>query len=253
MNNPAAKLSREIKLTAELGFDYLELTLEPPQARSDELDAGTVAQQLGDAGLGVVGHTAWFLPLADPYPRVRQAAIDQLRADLDLLAELPCDICTIHPHRGGPLGYSESERLGLLRESVAAVAEHGRQVGVRVLLENLNGFIGDAKRLAKHLFEPLPELGLTLDVAHANLDGRNQVPAFLERLGERLAHLHVSDHNQRDDLHLPIGAGRLALHDAIRLVKAAGYDAGVTLEVFGTAPEFVRMSREVITRWWNET
>jgi hypothetical protein len=64
-------------------------------------------------------------------------------------------------------------------------------------------------------FEPVmdevPDLGLTLDVGHANLDGAvNKSIAITEKFGNLIRHVHLHDNrggqSKDDDLHLPIGA-----------------------------------------------
>ncbi|MBI2300821.1 MAG: sugar phosphate isomerase/epimerase [Armatimonadetes bacterium] len=251
MNNPAGRLSKEIAQTAALGFDYLELTLEPPKAASHGLRPRQVRRELDDAELGVVGHTAFYLPITDPFPRVRQAAVDQLRADLDFFAAIGCPVCTVHAHRGVSVGHTEVDRLKLQADSFARLTEHGDGLGVQVLLENTIGFCGDPDRLAQYLFEPLPSLGLTLDVAHAGLGvAKNRTPRFLELLGCRLRHVHISDNDTQSDLHQPLGTCRLPLKQLVQQVRATGYDAGFTLEVFGTYPEYVEVSRQLLARWW---
>jgi sugar phosphate isomerase/epimerase len=254
MNNPSVALPEEIALTARLGFDYLELTLEPPGAAAEDLDAREVAARLRDAGLGVVGHTAWFLPLADIFPRVRRAAIDQLRVDLDFLAAVGADRCTIHPHRARGVSGAAAERMKGSAEALAVLVEHGREVGVTAMVENLDdNLFGDPALMKKHLFGPVPELRLTLDLGHAGIGVPvNRTPRFLELLGDRLHHVHVSDNDTRQDLHLPLGSSRQPLKKMVRAVRQAGYDAGITLEVFGTSSDYVAFSRELMTRWWQD-
>lgn len=252
MNHPAQPLGDEIARTAALGFDYLELTLEPPEARADRVVPELVRRQLSDAGLGVIGHTAYYLPIGDPFPRVRQAATDQLREDLDVLAEVGAECCTVHPWRGVVLSGTEVERLRWQAETYAQLVEHGSQVGVTVMLENLTGFIGDPRLLKRHVFDAVPELKLNLDVAHAGLGvGSNLTPSFLKLLGDRLHHVHVSDNNGREDLHLPVGAGLLPLRELVGQVRAFGYDAGITLEVFSAETRYQQLSAEIVRDWWS--
>ena len=253
MNNPAARLGREITLTAELGFDYLELTVEPPQAASAGLNAASLRRQVADAGLGVVGHTAFYLPIADPFPRVRQAAVDQLRADFDFLAAVGCPFVTVHPCRGVVNGFTEAERLDLQAESYAALVAHAEPLGLQVLCENIFGYIGDPERLKRHLFDPLPALGLNLDIAHTYVQDTSQrFDRFLCLLGDRLAHVHISDNDGGSDQHLPVGAVRLPLKDCLAKLRRHGYDQRLTLEVFSAHKEYVALSRELVRRWWDE-
>ncbi len=122
---------------------------------------------------------------------------------------------------------------------------------MQVLCENLSGFVGDPELLHEHLFNPLPSLGLNLDVAHAALEVPvNRTDHFLDLLGDRLVHVHVSDNDGRQDLHQPVGTVRLPLQSLLRQVQATGYDAGITLEVFVDDPRYVALSREIVAAWW---
>lgn len=253
MNDPTSRVEKQVTLAAQLEFDYFELTLEPPKARFDQLKAPKLRRALNEAGLGVLGHTAYWLPIGDSFPRVRQAAVDQLKDDLDFFAELGCEKCTVHPNQGSGPGYNPVERLDLLCDSFSQLVAHGADVGVMVLLENLKGFVGDPALLKKHVFDELPELRLTLDTAHAALEVRtSRVQAFLDLLGDRLQHVHMSDNDAQRDLHQPLGTCRLACKRDLRLLHQHNYDGTFTLEVFVGQDEYVTLSRELIQRWWSE-
>jgi len=51
---------------ADAGFDFIDLTLEPPFAAVRNLDLQSVRTALEDHQLPVVGHTAYYLPLCHP-------------------------------------------------------------------------------------------------------------------------------------------------------------------------------------------
>jgi hypothetical protein len=62
-DNPARDPVKEFARARDLGFGFVDLTLEPPAARADQVDAGRLRRALEMYGLGVVGHTAYYLPL----------------------------------------------------------------------------------------------------------------------------------------------------------------------------------------------
>lgn len=253
MNNPAVSLRQEIEYTAEKGFDFIEITLEPPAAGVEKVKGPEVRRQLDDLGLEAVGHTAYYLQIASPLDRVRLAAVDELKRCLDVLAELRLPTMTVHPDYGILNGFEVKDILARNTESLAALVAHGKQAGVVVLLENLDRHLGSAENL-KQIFDPLPELGLTLDVAHANLwTPQNQTPELLEHLAARLRHVHFSDNNGgRDDLHLPLGAGKMLFKPLVRQLKAVGYDGTITLEVFSRERDYLLLSREKLREWWGQ-
>src|SRR5207245_9133695 len=109
----------------------------------------------------------------------------------------------------------------------------------------------------QQLAEPLdrlPELGLRLDIAHANLlREHNTTDDLLAAFGARLRHGHLHDNKGgASDLHLPRGAGNLDLPHYLRSLQATGYDGTITLEVFSPDPQHLAYSREVLRRVWDE-
>jgi sugar phosphate isomerase/epimerase len=80
----------------------------------------------------------------------------------------------------------------------------------------------------------------------------NTAPELMERYGDRLAHVHLHDNKGGDaDLHLPLGAGDMEVERYVRLLKASGYDATITLEVFTPDKHYVAYSRDVLRRMWD--
>ena len=75
MNNPMFDPVDEIETYARFGLDFIDLTLEPQAAYSGTLDIEGVRNALRRTGLGIVGHTAYYLPIASPLPQLRRAAV----------------------------------------------------------------------------------------------------------------------------------------------------------------------------------
>ncbi|MCU0494138.1 MAG: sugar phosphate isomerase/epimerase, partial [Chloroflexaceae bacterium] len=78
MNDPRRNAVDEARWAAANGLDFLDLTVEGPGAALEQIDAAQLKAVLDDGGMGVVGHTAWYLPFASPFARVRQAAADSV-------------------------------------------------------------------------------------------------------------------------------------------------------------------------------
>ena len=104
------------------------------------------------------------------------------------------------------------------------------------------------------LLNPLPDLGLHLDIGHANLMvPRNTTPDILAAFGDRLRHVHLHDNKGGGaDLHLPLGVGTVDFVRHIRALKASGYDGTITLEVFSPDKHYLAYSRDVLRRLWDE-
>jgi sugar phosphate isomerase/epimerase len=119
------------------------------------------------------------------------------------------------------------------------------------MIENLPGDYNSAPQLGE-LLDRVPELGLHLDIGHANLRvPHNTTDEILLAYGSRLRHVHLHDNRGGDaDLHLPLGAGTVDLVRAVRGLKRCNYDGTITLEVFTPDRRHLTYSRDVLRDAW---
>jgi sugar phosphate isomerase/epimerase len=244
MNNPFAPLLDEIARIGSEGFDFLDLTLEPPCAWP--VDAGAIRSALDKTGLEIVGHTAFFLPIASPYPALRSSAISLFADACEVFETLGATLVNVHPDpvtRSYPRDAAVAQNVSAMTE----LAEIAEARGLRLMLENLGPQFGAVEHL-----EPLlaadDRIGFHLDVGHANLGG-SRFAALLDAFGERLTHVHVSDNFGVDDLHLPLGAGSIDWPEVVDALRRRRYDGTVTVEVFSA--RYVSSSAELWRTWWN--
>ena len=253
MNFPGRSVLKEIHRIHEDGFDFLDLTLEPPAAWTP--NGKEVRSLLSDLGLSAVGHTAWYLPIASPFPELRQTARDLYRRALDTFAAAGVSLVNVHPDQKVPLQSIDRVRAANA-EAIGNLAEDAGERGIKLMVENLDRLFSGVDDL-KAVLEAVPDAGFHLDIGHANLrlglGQRNRTPELLAALGDRLAHVHISDNRGgAEDLHLPLGAGAIDWKWAARQLKDQGYDGTVTLEVFSREREHLRTSRRLWLRWWSE-
>jgi sugar phosphate isomerase/epimerase len=104
------------------------------------------------------------------------------------------------------------------------------------------------------LLDPLPELGLHLDIGHANLMViQSTVGELLAAYGSRLHHVHLHDNKGGGaDLHLPLGTGSVDVRGATRGLLGVGYNGTITLEVFTPDRHHLAYSRDLLQRLWSE-
>ena len=87
---------------------------------------------------------------------------------------------------------------------------------------------------------------LTLDTGHANIGnpGGRRILEFIEKLGHRIGHLHISDNfGERDD-HIPLGAGRIDFLKIVSALKQCEYADTATFEIFSEDRRELKMSRD---------
>ncbi len=88
MNHPGRPVLDEIRWMGAMKLDFIDLTLEPPLAATWKIDPAKILTALQEQGLKVVGHTAYYLPLASPFESVRRAAVDEMKRCLDAFAKI---------------------------------------------------------------------------------------------------------------------------------------------------------------------
>ena len=253
MNHPGRNPIKEIEWIAEMGFDFVDLTLEPPMAQPRQLDIPALRAVLDRTGLYVVGHTAYYLPLCSPFESLRRAAVQELEVCLDVFGQLGARWMNLHPDRQAPF----HDRKFIIERNLQSIREllpKARQYGIGLMIENLPGNFNTARQLSE-LLDPMPELGLHLDIGHANLLVElNSTDELLATYGRRLRHVHLHDNKGGNaDLHLPLGAGNLETDHHIRALQAIGYDATITLEVFSPDRRHLEYSLELLRQLWNDS
>ena len=252
MNHPEREVIAEISSMADLGMEFLDLTLEPPGAPSWDVDSKAIRAALDRHRMKVVGHTAWYLPMASAIPEIRKAAVAELRRCLQKFAEIGAKWMNIHPDRHTPWHPRRFYIEGNL-ESLCELLPDAQKYGVGLMIENLPGDYNSAPQLGE-LLDPLPELGLHLDIGHANLQvPYNTTEEILNAYGKRLRHVHLHDNKGgHADLHLPLGTGIVDVTRTVCALQKCGYDATITLEVFTPDPRYVTYSRDLLRATWNE-
>ena len=252
MNHPGRPVLEEIGWMAAMKLDFIDLTLEPPAAAVWNIDLPRIRAALDEQELQAVGHTAYYLPLASPFESLRRAAIEELKHCLEAFSKLGVRWMNLHPDRHTPLHSREfmiQRNLETFRELVSA----GRNLGVGLMIENLPGDLSTISLLSEWL-QPLPELGLHLDIGHSNLLlPENTADEIITAFGTRLKHVHLHDNKGgAADLHLPLGTGTIDVARHVRALKHSGYDGTITLEVFTGDPHYLAYSRDVLRRLWDE-
>ena len=246
MNDVARPLADELRAIAAHGYDFVDLTLEPPHAWP--VDGREVGRLVRESGLQAVGHTPPFLPLASPIAELRVAARHVFRKLLDEFVAAGIDVVNLHPDPSGAVGREEATARNAA--AVADLAADAADRGVRLMIENLGRNFGEPADL-RPIFAVAPAVAFHLDVGHANIgDGPNRTAAFLQAFGDRLAHVHVHDNDGTADQHLPLGEGTIDWPAIVEELRHSGYDGTVTIEVHGNI-EGRDGSLERWRTWWH--
>lgn len=255
MNFPVSPLLTEIDTFAEMRFDYLELAMDPPMAHHSTLlkSKDVIKQRLKDSGLGILCHLPTFVLTADLTEKIRRSSVDEMLRSLEVAAELGAKKVVLHPSivfGMGPfvMDIVTNYFFEFLIEMVAAA----KRLKLTICLENMmpRNLLGVEPADFEEIFELCPTLQMTLDTGHANIGTPAGIRLLdlVERFGNRIGHIHISDnHGKRDD-HLAVGQGTVDFSTLISRLVELGYDSTITLEVFDQDRQMLTESRDTIKR-----
>jgi len=256
MNFPIKPLRKEIEEIGELGFDYVELTMDPPEASPLKILAQKrqILELLNQFKMGILGHLPTFVWTSDLYESLRRVSLQENFEALEAAAELGIEKVVLHPGYITGLGKFVLDRAkGYGMDSIEAILKKAVTLNITLCIENM---FPQAHFLVhpyefQSFFESFPEIRLTLDIGHANLGGgKNKSSEFIRLYGYRIGHVHANDNFGKEDSHLPIGAGIIDFERIIKELKTAQYDETITLEVFSRDRDYLRISKEKIKRMW---
>ena len=186
-----------------------------------------------ESGLRLTVHGPWDdLEPGSTRERDRRHALAVHRRHLEAAAEIGAETYVVHPDYQGCAVPRDPRIVDALRRTFAELEEYQRELGVRIVVENLPG-VGFS-----HFGAPgdldLGELGLILDTGHAAICGT--LHDFLSEPHAELAHVHLHDNRgpaDAGDPHLPLGRGVVDARAVLRAARASG--ATVILELLDEA------------------
>jgi sugar phosphate isomerase/epimerase len=251
MNFPIKPILDELEEIAALGFEFMELSMDPPQAHYTTIRQikKSITQALKFHSMKLICHLPTFVSTADLTDSIRNASLQEMFSSLEVASELEAQKVVLHPgHIGGMGVFVMDIALKNAVESLEAIIVKAERLGLCICLENMfpkcqaffepNDFF--------NIFERFPKLKLTLDTGHANIGSQDgqRIFEFIKHFGRRIGHLHVSDNLGKRDDHLPIGAGKLDFSRIVKALKDLHYDDTVTLEIFSEDRSQLRKSRD---------
>ncbi len=248
------------------GIDGIELHLP---TEINESNADEIEKVLADNNLRIIqlcGHT-WTEKqykhgaLADSSEKVRQAAIDRVKAALDMGARFNVPISVLWPATDGndfPLQSGYITLYDRYVQSVWKILEyiHGNDYTTQLCIEPkpfeprghiIMGATAQALCVVNEVNDP--SFGINLDIGHSLIAGENVEDqlSLICRYG-KLYHTHFNDNDQQCDLDLPPGTVNfIRLVSVMYVLDEAGYDGWFGLDLFpyrDQPSKFIELSRD---------
>jgi D-psicose/D-tagatose/L-ribulose 3-epimerase len=218
------------------GYDGVEL----PVFEGDLSHYQRLAQALRDEGLACTTVTVVPDEARSPIsadPKSRAGALDRLRWAIDCSSALKSELMCGPFHQplavfsgAGPTADEKSWGA----EVHGAAADHAAQAGLALAIEPLNRFecyflntMADARDYVRRVGRP--NFGALYDTFHANIEEKDPIGVIGET-ADVIRHVHVSENDRGTP-----GRGHVDFSATFRALRAAGYDAWLTIEAFGQA------------------
>jgi len=178
----------------------------------------------------------WVAPLsnASPDTKVREQALRETKAALELARRVPVEVLVVHLGLQDALLASAADQTrDAARRSVEAIAAYASPLGVRVALEVIPNALSTADALVALVEDlDLPNVGICLDFGHAHMMG--DVVDAIETLSGMLIASHVHDNHGKRDEHLPPFEGTIDWPGALMALQKVGYEGPMMLELAST-------------------
>ena len=233
-------LERAFSDASILGYDYIELWGGRPHAYAPDLLAGDL-----EAVLRLIDRFEMpveiYTPEHNAYPfnymagseRQWEDAMDYLSAALRCGKALGAEYTLISVGHSGFA--SPEEKRSRLLKSLTRLSREAERLDHRIVVEPLTPMESDFCNRSEELSELLdlvnsPAVRGMCDVVVPFVQGRSPT-AEVRLLGQRMAHLHLTDSDGITENHLLPGDGCMDLHGLLEELSACGYDGRATLEL----------------------
>ena len=234
----------DIRFLGEAGFNFAEIDWKDPDKIIDLLPKLT--QLKATYGIAYLAHGP-----NEPTPFDADEIHEKMTPTLNRLMDLaPALDITLHTqHLWMDSRFINSETRQRKRELLKIWTEKATSKGINLCIENLSEKVDDFAPA----FDAIPDLFMTLDLGHGELLTDNNTSFdFISQYPHRIRHVHLHDNHGgnsvKDDLHLPIGEGKINFETILANLRLSGYDNGLSLEL---KQPHVKAGRKKIQTTWN--
>lgn len=214
-------------LCRQLGLQFVELNMNLPQYQVNALDEDQLLRTAKRENIYYTVHLDETLDPCNFNPWVAEAWTKTVLETIGLAKRLGAPVLNMHLNRGVYftlpdrkvfLYEQEQDRcLSALRDFRDRAAYAVGASGIRLCIENTEGYDPPFLEKSLDLLLESPAFALTLDVGHDACIGGADLPRILAR-ASRLTHMHLHD-STGSNAHLPLGDGGLDIPAMLDLAR----------------------------------
>lgn len=229
-------LESELQNLKIIGYDFAELDLglpiEPNNIFEDEI------KRVKD----IIPILSAHLPEID----FKEEEIEKCKKFIEILSKQSVHLFVIHLFsRNLPTHNNFDLKIKGLKQ----LTDFAKNKSSIIVLENTEEDVN----LLKKVFDKIPAIKFCLDVGHANLFAtENRSVILIDNFGKFLKHIHAHDNlggnDEKHDLHLSIGEGKINFTPIFDKLKEIKYSGNITLEVFNPDNKYKKISINKINK-----
>lgn len=224
------------------GFDVVYPKIQGILPGEYDKEVELVRKAMRDTGIAFASigcHTCFVSPRWFD----RRNGIDLFKKAMDAAKDMDCKYVTTLVGSGfyDPPLYilmSHDEAWKQVVEATKEVCEYGREIGVNVCIELIQGTIINSVDALLQLFDEvdMPNLYCCVDVGtfYTTVKPKMPIPEAIRKLGPRIKSVHVKDEvgfpNIMQSQHVWYGAGYVDFREMSDALKEAGFDEYATVE-----------------------
>jgi sugar phosphate isomerase/epimerase len=178
-----------------------------------------------------------------------KAMLKRLKQSIMLTRELEAYMWIFHPglKTGISMFYPKKDWVQN-GKTIQLLYKIAKNYGVEIALENVPEpypfLMKSVEHFKRFYKEVRDEIGLALDIGHANLN--KQIELFLETFPDKIVHIHVHDNNGIEDQHLGIGYGTVNWEKIAKRLKKISYNRTVVVESIEHVYESLRKLKTLL-------
>jgi len=147
-NNPRKDLLKEIEWIGKNKFDFVDLFLEEDRATPEKIDIEKLKKLLRKYKLGVVGHTAWYLPIGSPIKALREASVKEAVRYFKVFSQLGVEFVTVHSNWPGGM-FSEKEGIRFQTETLRKLVKEAKRFNLKIMYEPVDTCADSVKNVRR--------------------------------------------------------------------------------------------------------
>jgi len=229
-------LESKLQNLRTIGYDFAEIDLglpiEPNNIFEDEIKRVK----------NIIPILSAHLPEID----FKKAEIEKCKKFIEILSSQNIRLFVIHLFsRNLPT----HDNFDLKIKGLKQLTDFAKNKSSIIVLENTEEDVN----LLKKVFDKIPVIKFCLDIGHANLFAtENRSVILIKNFSKFLKHIHVHDNlggnDEKNDLHLSIGEGKINFKPIFDKLKEIKYSGNITLEVFNPDNKYKKISINKINK-----